>query len=424
MSSPRFKALSLSYQTAPVEIREKVSLSEPEIRRILAKVPDLFGIQDVLILSTCNRTEVYYASEKDLSLPFIQLIAIEKGLEQPSTFLDHAQCLLDQREAIEHLFAVAMGLESQVVGDIQISNQVKNAYQWAADANLAGPFLHRLMHTIFFTNKRVAQETNFRDGAASVSYAAAELAGELAKTWIDPRVLVIGLGEMGQNVAKNLLNFKFENVTLTNRTQEKAEDLARECGFKALPFEGIKAHLEEFDIIISAVSLPDFIKKSAVEKWNIPSFKYLIDLSVPRSISPETEEVTGVLLYNIDEIQQRTDAVVAKRRASIPRVNQIIQEVLEDFESWAQEIQFSPTIQRLKDTLEEIRKEELSRYLKKVNESEAQLLEEVSRGMMQKILKLPVLQLKAACKRGEAETLVDVLNDLFNLEAQAEEVTK
>lgn len=418
MSNPSFKAISLSSHTAPVGVREKVALNEAETRRILAKIPDLFGLQDVLILSTCNRTEVYYTSERDLSLPLIQLIGIEKGVEQPSLFLDHAHILLDEEEAVRHLFRVAMGLESQVVGDIQISNQMKNAYQWAADANLTGPFLHRLMHTIFFTNKRVAQETHFRDGAASVSYAAAELASELAKTWIEPRILVVGLGEMGRDVAKNLMNFKFTDVTLANRTQAKAEALAAECELSVLPFDQVHDRLEEFDIVISALARPEpFFRKADLEDWNILSFKHFIDLSVPRSIEPEVEEVLGVLLYNIDEIQQRTEAVVEKRKAAIPRVEAIIEETLEDFASWAQEMQYSPTIQRLKTALEDIRKEEMARFLKKANEQEAKLLEEATSSMLQKILKMPVLQLKAACKRGEADTLVDVLNDLFNLEA-------
>ncbi|MGF1532083.1 MAG: glutamyl-tRNA reductase [Bernardetiaceae bacterium] len=423
MPNPSFKAFSFSYKNAPVAIREQVALGEDTTRRLLAKLPDLFGLQEVLILSTCNRTEVYYVSERDLTLPFIQLIGIEKGIPQPASLLDYTEVFLDEAAAVRHLFSVSMGLESQVIGDLQISHQVKNAYQWAADAQLAGPFLHRLMHTIFFTHKRVAQETHFRDGAASASYAAAELAAELGRAWISPRILVIGLGEMGRDVAKNLLNFKLTDVTLTNRTAAKAEALAQECGFSVLPFERLHAELSRFDIVISAMAVAQpFLTHSDLSHWEILSFKHLIDLSMPRSIAPDVEQRTGVLLYNIDQIQQRTHAVVERRKAAIPRVKAIIEESMQGFEEWAQEMLFSPTIQRLKNALEDIRKDELARFLKKASPAEAELLEAATRSMMQKVLKLPVLQLKAACKRGEAETLIDLLNDLFNLEGQSEKI--
>ena len=170
-----FKALSLSYKSAPVDIRELVSMDDATTRALLIKLKEFFSVTDTLILSTCNRTEIYYAHELDLSLEIIKLLGVEKGLKDPVSLLEYFHVLHDDKESITHLFRVSMGLEAQVIGDMQISNQVKRAYQASADLEMAGPFLHRLMHTIFFTNKRVVQETAFRDGAASVSYAAVEL---------------------------------------------------------------------------------------------------------------------------------------------------------------------------------------------------------------------------------------------------------
>jgi glutamyl-tRNA reductase len=193
----KFRALSLSHKTAPVQIRELISLDEGSIHSILLKLKEFFSLDDALILSTCNRTEVYYSHELDLSTEIIKLVGLEKGLTDVVDYLDYFVVHNEDRKAITHLFRVSMGLEAQVVGDIQISNQVKRAYQTAADLDMAGPFLHRLMHTIFFTNKRIVQESAFRDGAASLSYATIELIDSLTSNIYQPRILLIGVGEIG-----------------------------------------------------------------------------------------------------------------------------------------------------------------------------------------------------------------------------------
>ncbi|MEM6299120.1 MAG: glutamyl-tRNA reductase, partial [Bacteroidota bacterium] len=258
----QFQAISLSHRTASVSVRERAALNEKQTRYILSQVRDLAGIQEILILSTCNRTEIYYNSAEDHSFLLIRMLAIAQHKISYCEIAENATFINDHDDAARHLFRVAMGLDSQVIGDLQISHQVKNAYQWSADAQLAGPFLHRLMHTIFFTNKRVTQETEFRDGAASVSYAAAELANDLSKTWVEPQVLVIGLGEMGSDVARNLKNFSLKNVTLANRTFEKAEKLATECNFNAIPLNKVHQSLIDYDIVISAIASPEpFLKK-------------------------------------------------------------------------------------------------------------------------------------------------------------------
>src|SRR5690606_512080 len=186
----KFRALSLSYKNAPVEIREIISLDEKEVFSILTKLKEFFNVTDTLILSTCNRTEVYYAHGLDLSTEIIKLIGLEKGLDKMDSHLEYFKIFNDDRDAIQHLYRVSMGLEAQVIGDMQISNQVKRAYQASVDMEMAGPFLHRLMHSIFFTNKRIVQETAFRDGAASVSYAAVELIEELTSNTFQPRILL------------------------------------------------------------------------------------------------------------------------------------------------------------------------------------------------------------------------------------------
>jgi glutamyl-tRNA reductase len=340
----------------------------------------------------------------------------------PAGFEQHFTNLYGQ-EAVMHLFEVALGLDAQVMGDLQISGQVKSAYQWSADENMAGPFLHRLMHTIFFANKRVVQETSFRDGAASISYAAKELAEDLTSDIRSPKVLVVGVGEIGQDFCLNLVNSRLEKVTILNRTQDKAEKLAQKYNFKFGGIEDLVPEIEKADVIISSVSgSQPLITFDLLKEIKILSHKYFIDLSIPRSIDSTVEEIPGAIVYNLDDLREKTNEALEKRRASVPSVQHIILEALTEFEDWSKEMIISPTIQKLKNTLEQIRKEEIARFIKNAKPEEAQRLDEMSRSLMQKILKFPVLQLKAACKRGEAETLSELLNNLFNVEGQNKNV--
>ena len=413
-----FKSVSLSHKNAPLDIRERLALTEEGAKGIMIKLKDFFEIADVLVVSTCNRTEIYYSAIEDLNDQIVKLLLVEKGITDINSFLPYFESFSSGESAVKHLFEVATGLHSQVVGDMQIPNQIKHAYQWSADLNMAGPFLHRLLHTIFFANKRVAQETFFRDGAASVSYAAVELLESLMP---NPKILIAGLGEIGSDVCRNLAEKEGVDVTLVNRTKSRSEKLSEELGFRFADVEDIETEISRADIIITSIaSDKPFFTKEMMVRLRGMSFKYFIDLSVPRSVSPEVEEIPGVMLYTIDSIRSRADEALSRRMDAVPHVREIIEEAVAEFNDWSREMIVSPTIQKLKGALEQIRKEELTRFTKSLSDSELEKVDRITASMMQKILKLPVLQLKAACKRGEAETLIDVLNDLFNLEKQKE----
>jgi glutamyl-tRNA reductase len=414
----QFKSISLSHRNAPLAIREQLALNEAEAKGIMLRLKDFFDVSDVLAVSTCNRTEIYYSSAADLNDDIIKLLLIEKGISDTESFNNYFEKFADGDHAVRHLFQVATGLQSQVVGDMQIPNQIKHAYQWSADLNMAGPFLHRLLHTIFFANKRVAQETFFRDGAASVSYAAVELLEGLMP---NPKVLIVGLGEIGTDVCRNLAQKPGLEVTIINRTKSKADQLGAELNFRVSEFSDIEAEISRADIIVSSIVRDEpFFTKEMMVRLRGMSFKYFIDLSVPRSVSPEVEEIPGVMLYTIDSVRSKADAALHRRLEAVPHVREIINEAMHEFNDWSKEMIVSPTIQKLKGALEQIRKEELTRFTKNLSDSEMEKVDRITTSMMQKILKLPVLQLKAACKRGEAETLIDVLNDLFNLEKEKE----
>lgn len=422
MMQTRFRVVSLSHKSAPVHIRELISLDEAAIERLLLKLKEFFSVADALVLSTCNRTEVYYSHESDLSVELIKLIGIERGLTDAISYLDYFQVLNNESEAVTHLFRVSMGLEAQVIGDIQILNQVKRSYQTAADLELAGPFLHRLMHTIFFTNKRVVQETAFRDGAASLSYATIELIESLTQNIFQPRILLIGVGEIGEDVARNMVHLPTAQVKIANRTLAKAEEIGGPLGFEVIAFESCLTAIEEADVVVCSVRMPEpFLTKQLIQGINIPSYKVLIDLSVPRSIETSVEELPGVVLYNVDNIQSKASAALQNRLESIPSVETILEESIEEFGTWQKEMVVSPTIQKLKQALEQIRQEEMSRYLKNADEKEYLLIDKVTKSMMQKILKVPVVQLRAACQRDEAAEMIELITDLFDLEKSKNE---
>ncbi len=258
------------------------------------------------------------------------------------------------------------------MGDFQISGQVKNAYQWSADENMAGPFLHRLLHTIFFANKRIVQETSFRDGAASISYAAKELAEDLTSSVREPKVPGSRVGEIGRDVCLNLQNSRVKNVMILNRTLDKAEKLAQRCGFNFGGIDLLQEEITKADVVISSVSGNEpLITFDLMRDIKILSHKFLIDLSIPRSIEASVETIPGTVLYNLDDIREKTNEAVEKRKASVPQVQSIIEQAIEEFEDWSKEMIVSPTIQKLKNTLEQIRREELARYLKNAKPEEA-----------------------------------------------------
>lgn len=420
-----FKAVGISYKNTPLDVRELLSFNEQACKRLLRFFKEFTDIPEAMVLSTCNRTEVYYSSPIDRSEEIIKLIGLERDIEDLSRFKEYFITYNDERNASNHLFDVAIGLEAQVVGDLQIINQVKNAYQWSADEDLAGPFLHRLLHTIFFTNKRIVQETAFRDGAASVSYVTVELIDGLVQNHESPNVLVLGLGEIGADVCRNLVSLDKANVTVSNRTRSKADEIALECGFDTIALADALKSLDRYDVIVSSIESDQAtITPELLREGSLQSYRYFFDLSVPRSIAQDIEDIPGVLLYNIDGIQNKASKALERRMAAIPRVRSIIGESLEEFSNWTREMEVSPTINKLKNALEEIRREEIARFLKNSSEEENKIVDKVTKSMIQKIIKLPVLQLKAACKRGEATTLIEVLNDLFELEKQSEELSK
>lgn len=408
-----FKAIGISYHHAPLELREEVALNSDESKEFLIKLKETLGLEEGLIVSTCNRTEVYYTSESEVGEQIISLLAVQKSIKKEA--LETQFKSYSPQESIAHLFDVALGLDSKVLGDIQIANQVKRSYQLSADLDMAGPYLHRLMHTIFFANKRVVQETRLQDGNASVAAVSVDVTKRFIENIANPKIVVIGTGEIGENVVENLKSVN-ASITLINRTKSKAEALAQQFDLEFARYEDREEIIKQSDVIISSVPTSGSLMSNALISQKLLFHKLFLDLSVPRSIPEEVGKLEGVTLYNVDLLTERTEKARKIREKSVPAVKEIIEESIDGFEDWKNEMEVSPTIQKLKQTLDDIRRTELARHSSKVSSEEMELLEVVTKNMIQKVIKLPILQLKAACKRGESDALVGLINDLFNLE--------
>ncbi len=414
-----FKAILLSYNTAPVGVREIFALSKEESKILLNSIKENTEIQEALIISTCNRTELYYSSIDDLSDLLLDLLCQLKD-SSLGIAKENFEILNEQEDAIRHLFNVAAGLDAKVVGDMQIVGQVKAAYELSVEMEMAASFLHRLMHTVFFTNKRIVKETAFRSGIASVSFASSELIEELIENKEEVHVLVIGIGKMGKDVCKTLVELGFSNITIINRTISKSEELAAElsqkCKINTGTLENIYEHIQEADVVVSAAETEEpIIKVEGLKGINYMKHKFFIDLSMPRNIEKEIEELPGIVLYNIDDIELKTSEAVQLRKSSIPQVRVIIEESIIEFSEWYTNMKVSPVIQKMRETFEQIREEEIERYKRKMSLEAQEIVEILTKSIIQKIIKNPVLHLKAACVRGESESMIKILNDVFDL---------
>ena len=414
-----FKAILLSYNTAPVGVREIFALSKEESRILLNSIKENTEIQEALIISTCNRTELYYSSTDDLSDLLLDLLCQLKN-SSLGIAKENFEILNEQEDAIRHLFNVATGLDAKVVGDMQIVGQVKVAYELSVEMEMAVSFLHRLIHTVFFTNKRIVKETAFRSGIASVSFASSELIEELVENKEEVHVLVIGIGKMGKDVCKTLVELGFSNITIINRTISKSEELAAElsqkCKINTGTLENIYEHIQEADVVVSATETEEpIIKVEGLKRINYMKHKFFIDLSMPRNIEKEIEELPGIVLYNIDDIELKTSEAVQLRKSSIPQVRVIIEESIIEFSEWCTNMKVSPVIQKMRETFEQIREEEIERYKRKMSLEAQEIVEILTKSIIQKIIKNPVLHLKAACVRGESENMIKILNDVFDL---------
>jgi len=413
-------AISINHRTAPVDLREAVYLKEDEIRPFINLAKEN-QIKEGLILSTCNRTEIFgIPSSNDANHEKFQSLLLNFKPAQNITE-QHFQTYVS-RDAIRHLFCVATGIDSLLVGDNQVFKQVKDSFQIAEETNFAGYIMHRIFDAAIRTGKRAISETSISEGAVTVSYAAVQLTEKIFSNLSKKSALVIGTGETGEIAAKHLSEKGIGSLAVTNRTQEKADKLAQKLNAKVIPFPEFKDSIHKFDIIISATASPeillnkDDVKAALKKRSNNPMI--LMDIAIPRDIDPQTRKIDYVFYHDLDSLNIIVEQNLAKRKSEIPKVEKIIEEELDNFVEWYNSLQAAPAIKDLRDFFEEIRNEEVEKNKNKFVSEDQEKLDIVTKRIINKILHHPTIELRKAddsTGSGDTATKIGIIRDLFGI---------
>ncbi|PLX45601.1 MAG: glutamyl-tRNA reductase [Deltaproteobacteria bacterium] len=415
--------VGLSHKTAPVEIREKVAFAPDILHEVAKSVRGLDHVREAVILSTCNRVEVYAAvrSREEGIEALIGYIA--EYHEIPIEELRPHIYVFIGVDAVKHVFRVASSLDSMVVGEPQILGQVKDAYEKAQQGSATAHVLNRFMHKAFSTAKRVRTETRIAQSAVSVSFAAVELARKIFGELTGRTVMVIGAGEMCELAATHLVENGISNVMVTNRTYARAEKLAEQYGGKAVHFDAFTKHLDEVDIIISSTGAPGHVLHAAdvqtAMKQRRQKPMFLIDIAVPRDIDPAINNLDNVYLYDVDDLQGIVEVNKKERAKEAEKAEEIVRQEVDSFLKWLKMLDVTPTIRQLREQFDEIRRAELDKTLKVMGDNltkkELKSLESMTQAIVNKILHQPTICLKALADESDADLSLDSVRRVFGL---------
>jgi glutamyl-tRNA reductase len=420
----RLQVVGLSHRTAPIELRECVDFAKNGVDAAL-KALSMHGVaQESVILATCNRAEIYAIIDSDAATEKIARFFSEYHQREHRETADHLYTL-NGGEAARHLFRVAAGLDSLVVGEPQILGQVKSAYTVASDLQLTGPLLNRLFHSSFAVGKRVRSETGLGEGAVSVSYAAISLAKKIFGKLSGLGVLVLGAGEMAKLTAIHLKAQHVRQMTIASRTLSATERLAARLEAQAVAWTDLDRALLGADIVVTATGAAEpVLTRGRVEdvmhhRRNRPLF--IIDIAVPRDVEAAVGDLEQVFLYNIDDLQTIVKENLARRTGELERAESIVTEEVGRFMSWMQSRDIIPTVVALRQRFEAIRQSELLRLEPKLAglppEARARI-DEITRLIVEKLLLTPTEQLKAVSDETTVVAYADALNRLFRLAAE------
>src|SRR5215217_5860950 len=402
--------VGINHRTAPVELRERVDFHARGLPAALRALADRGSAREAVVVSTCNRAEVYVACDEagTTRADLVRFVSEYNGVAVGDV-TSHIYEVTDL-EVARHLFRVAAGLDSLVVGEPQILGQVKDAHAAASETQTVGPVLNRLFHASFAVGKRVRTETGLASGAVSVSFAAVALARKIFGDLAGRSVLVIGAGEMGKLTALHMKSHGVHHVTIVSRTMAHAARTAEAIGgANAAPWDDIDAVLGSSDIVITATGAASpILTKARVEsvmrpRRNRPLF--IIDIAVPRDVEPAAGEIEQVFLYNVDDLQATVRENLARRASEVSRAESIVGEEVDKFAAWFRSRSAIPTVVALRERFESIRRAELERLQFKLSalppDARARV-DEITHLIIEKLLLTPTEQLKAA---GDPETV-------------------
>lgn len=414
--------LGVSHQTAPVELRERLDFSSRDVGAAVEALAARGSAAETVVLSTCNRSEIYVVSEEPLRArqEIIEFLSTYHQVP-PETFLPHLFEHGD-REAAEHLFRVAAGLDSLVVGEPQILGQVKEAFQVAAERHSVGPLLTRLFQTSFGVGKRVRTETAVGEGAVSVAFAAVALARKIFGRLDGRQVLVIGAGETSALTAQHLKAQGASAIVITSRTAAHAQALAGVVGGTAVPWQDMAAALGRADIVISATGAPRPILTRATAEAVTAKRRgeplFIVDIAVPRDVEASVGDIEQVFLYNVDDLRAIVQENLSKRGDEIRRAESIITEEVARFAAWRRARGVVPTVVALRQHFDAIRRSELQRLdgkLAALPPDARARVDEVTRLIVEKLLLEPTEQLKALPDEEAQVLYTETLRRLFQL---------
>jgi glutamyl-tRNA reductase len=423
MADPNLILVGVNHKTTPVEIRERLAFTRGEIEASLERLVGNPEIIENIILSTCNRVEIYArVNDTSKGVGLLKDFICDYHNITPHE-LDKYFYSYQDEQAVEHLFRVSSSLDSMVLGEAQILGQVKDAYNTARALRSTGMVLNQLFEKAFNVAKKVREETGIAERGVSISSAAVELARKIFEDLENHSVMLVGTGEMAELAAKHLISYGVKTVYVCSRTYERAAALAKTLNGCALDFEMFKDEMHKADIVITSTASPKFIiKKDMVDRAihqrkNKPIF--FIDIAVPRDIEPEVNDLENVYLYDIDDLQGVVSANMKEREKEAENAMELIQNEVTKFNNWVVSLDAVPTIVEIRNRAESIRKKELEKALKKMeplSEQDLNTLNLMTQSILNKIFHKPTINLKNQTQSQEGHVYLKAIRHLFHLD--------
>jgi glutamyl-tRNA reductase len=418
----------INYRNADVSLRDALGFGEIELQASLAaflKIPD---IEEVIILSTCNRTEIYasVAKPREFKQEICAVWANLKGL--PADKVLEISYYFAHEKAVEHLFRVTGSLDSLIVGEDQILAQVKNAARLATEMKTTGLLLNALFQRALQTGKKIRTETNINQGAVSISFAAVELCKKVLENLNQARAGIIGTGEMGALAARYLAQAGVRDFLFINRSLESVQQLAHEFDGEVCLLKDFGPQIKDLDVLISCTAAPTYVLSKSVVESAIKSARIknriLIDIAAPRDIEPTVADLDGIYLFSIDDLKQVVDENLAKRQEAVQQAEIIIKQELQEFYKWYTTIGLTSLIQQFREHTEAISKDELEKIRHLFDDAQYQIAEEFRRGLVAKLLHSPSVGIRSLAEKGyasEAALFLDLMVSNFRSKGSANE---
>jgi glutamyl-tRNA reductase len=407
-----FTTIGINHWDAPVEIREKFSLDTSKVS-LLLEGASREGIDSLFIVSTCNRTELFA-----LGVTTQELIRLLTTYSNGTLDEFHNYGFeLEGIRAIQHLFKVATGLDSQILGDLQVVKQVKEGYEFSSSRDMISGELHRLIQHVFRAHKRSRNETSLGHGAATVAYAAVKFAVRTFDNLANKNILLVGTGKIGKVTCKNLVNLGASKLTLINRTRGRAEFVADKFNLEVADMDQLPQQIAEADLIIVATgsSKPVIRPEHMIPSIQNPKFKVMLDLSVPRNIDPKVAALDFVDVANMDMLSDVTDEAYQKREKEVPQVKKIIEDEINNYILWLEEQRVVPTIKALTQKFESIREDELNFFKNKIETNDFDKIDNLTRRIVKKLAAYSIEHLR---DHHHSDEVTEMVKKMFKLESQ------